>query len=185
MRNLLIVFFVLVLILLIMIFPIKSRMMAHFNLLKMKGYYSIKILFVKILCGMIYIDAGKVYISNLADAISSSYSSPFMKKFATKLLGKMDIKKIELFFTGGFAENSFSSAIVCGSVSSIVYTAYSYLSQKYDNVKLYNDIKPTFGQDNLELTFDIVVSISFMQVLSAIFGAAIETKKERRLYNER
>lgn len=53
------------------------------------------------------------------------------------------------------------------------------------NVKLYNDIKPTFGQDNFELTFDIVLSISFIQIISAVFAAAIENKKERRVLNER
>lgn len=132
MRNLLIVFFAFMLLILIMVFPAKARMMAHFNLLKLKGYYSIKILFIKILCGMVYVQGGKVYVSNLADAITGSYSSPFMKKLAKKLLEKIDIKKMEIFFTGGSKENSFTSAMICGSVSSVVYTLYSYLSQKYE-----------------------------------------------------
>ena len=126
----------------------------------------------------------KLYVSNLADAITSSYSSPFMKSFAKRLLTKIDVKKMELYFTGGFAENSFTSAIVCGSVSSAVQTFYSFLSQRYENVKLYEDVKPTFGKDNLELTFDIVICISFVQIIAAVFGSAIEVNKKRRVINE-
>lgn len=181
MRNLLIVFFVLILLLMVLIFPIKSRCMAHFNLLEKKGFYSIKIFVFKILCGMVYIKNGKLFADNVSNALFDSYSSPFMKKFIAELMAKMDVKKMEVFFTGGFKENSFSSAILCGGLSSAVHTFYSYLSQKYEGVKLYEDIKPTFGKDNLELTFDIVISISLFQIIMAVFAAAIKNRKERRV----
>lgn len=176
MRNLLIVFFTIILFLLIIVLPIKTRFMAHFNLLAMKGFYSIKVLFFRILCGKIYIEGGKVKVSNLADAISGSYTSPFMQAFAKKLLSKLDIKKMEIFFTGGFAENSFSSAMVCGSVSSMVRTLYSVLSQRYENVKLYENVSTTFGENNLELTFDIVITLSIFQIISSAVSAIFAKK---------
>lgn len=175
----LIVFFVLMLIILLMVFPFKVRFMSHFNILKMKGYYSIKILFIRLLCGMIYTANGKLYVSNLADAITPRYTSPFMKKFVREILSRVDVKKIEIFFTGGFAGDSFSSAILCGSITSAIQTFYSYLSQKYEKVKLYEDVSPTFDKDNLEFTCDIALSISIIQILIAIFASALKVKKAK------
>ena len=177
--ELLIVFFVLVLIMLVMVFPFKVRFMAHFNLLKMKGFYSIKILFFKILCGMVYTANGKIYVSNIADAITPRYTSPFMKIFVRDLIKRLNVKKIEIFFTGGFAGDSFSSALLCGSVTSFVQTFYSYLTQRYEDVKLYEDVAPTFNKDNLEATIDMVVSISLIQILISVFKTALKTRKAK------
>ena len=66
------------------------------------------------------------------------------------------------------SENSFSSAMICGSMSSLIQSIYSYLSQKYYSVKLYEDIDAKFGEDSLEVTLDIVVSISLILILKIL-----------------
>ena len=62
-----------------------------------------------------------------------------------------------------------------------VETVFGILTQKYEGIKLYKDISPTFNENNLELTFDGVISISllaiFLSVLATIFKS---NKKERK-----
>ena len=86
-------------------------------------------------------------------------------------------KKLEIYFTGGFQDDSSTSALVCGMVSSLVQTAYSYLKMTYENVKLYEDVEPTFDESNLEITIDGVVAISFLSIMISIVKASINKKK--------
>lgn len=184
MRNLLIVFFVICLVFLIAIFPFKTRIMGHINLIEMKCYYSIKSWILKLLCGKIVVDDGKLEMTNEETLLTGSYNSEFLKLVTKEILSKIDVKKVEIFFTGGFKENSFSSAIMCGTILSFVQTMFGYLSLKYDDVKMYEDINPTFDETNLELTIDLVVSISLWRILWCFLKAGNKSKKVKEIENE-
>lgn len=183
MKGILIVFFIALLLVLLFTLPFKVRFMAHFNLLDFKGFYSVKLLSIKFLCGMVYRENGKIKVENSADIFSGNMSKPFVRALIGEMTKKIDVKKVEIYFTGGFKENSFSSAIVCGGVSSFVQTLYSVLSQKYKNVKLYEDVITTFKEDNLELTFDIAVSISLFQIAISLIKSLLK-KEVKEAKNE-
>lgn len=185
MRDLPIVFFVLCLVFLILIFPFKTRIMGHVNLLEMKCYYSVKSWIIKLLCGKIEMENGKLEMTNEETFLSGSYESGFIKKVFGELLTRLDVKKVEIFFTGGFKENSFSSAIMCGTIVSIVESFYGFLSLKFDDVKMYKDIKPTFDENNLELTLDLVVSFSILGIVKSLLGAGRKINKLKEIKNER
>ncbi len=181
MTSVLIVFFVVLLLFFIIIFPFKIRLMGHFNLFELKGYYCFKVLFLKFLNGRITMQNGELKMENSVNLFDGYYNGKFVKNLSKEIFLRTDVKKVEMFFTGGISDNSFSSAIICGSVSSVVETIYSYLSQKYDNVKLYEDVSPTFNENNLELTFDVVVSISLLAIaLSIIIATFKSIKKESK-----
>lgn len=180
----LIVFFILFLQLLILVFPFKTRIMAHINFLDLKCFYSVKIWIIKVLCGMAKFENEKINILNAHTIFSGKYDDNF-KENAKEILKRLDVKQVELFFTGGFSENSFSSAMLCGSVLSFVETIYAYLSLKYENVKMYKDIEPTFKEDNFELTLDFVASISIFKVIVSGIISNRKIKKLKEGYNER
>lgn len=184
MRNLLIVFFIICLFFLIILFPFKTRMMGHINLVEMKCYYSIKSWILKLLCGKIYIENGKLEMLNEDTLLSKNYNKKFMKIMTNEVLSKIDVKKVEIFFTGGFKENSFSSAIMCGTVLSLVQTLFGYLSLKFDDVKMYEDIDTTFDETSLELTLDVVVSISLFKLVICFLNSGNKIKKLKEIKNE-
>ena len=179
MKNLLIVFFIVLLILCVLFFSFKTRMMAHFNFLSLKGFYSFKIWRLKLLCGMIEKnDSGELTIINTNNILKGDFNKPFMKELSKEISSRVDVKKIEIFFTGGFVDDSFTSAILCGTVSSLVQSVYSYLSLKYDDVRLYDDIDPTYNESNLEITFEAVISISIFKLIMSLIKANIKTKRK-------
>ena len=179
MKELLIVFFIINVIIMAMAFPFKTRMMFHTNLLNAKGFYSFKIMKIRLLTGRFYIDKGEGFtIENSVDIFSGNINKPFVKNLIKEMSKKVDIKKVELFFTGGFKEDSYSSAIMCGFVSSAVQTIYSMIYEKFEDVKLYEDVNVTFDEDNVDLTFDIVIKISLIAILKSIFKANKLTKQE-------
>lgn len=185
MRNLLIVFFIISFLFLIAIFPFKTRLMGHLNLIDLKCYYSLKTWVLKLLCGKIEFIDGKINMVNEETLISKSYNNEFMKVLGKEILDELDIKKVEVFFSGGFKEDSFSSAIMCGFVLSLVETIFGFLSLKFDDVKMYKDIEPTFEENNLDLTLDIVVSISLWKLLSCFLNAGKKSKTLKELKNEK
>lgn len=177
MRELLIVFFIIVIIIMAMAFPFKTRVVTHVNLLNTKGYYNLKVMRIKLLTGRFFIDRTDGFVvENSVDVLSSNYNKPFVKSLAKEVLQRLDIKKVEMYFTGGFKNDSYMSAIMCGTISSIIKTIYSYFSEKYENVKLYEDVEVTFFENNLEFTFDIVVSISLFSILKSIIKANKQVK---------
>ena len=184
MNSILIVFFAVLLFILIIILPFKIRLMAHFNLLELRGYYCFKILFIKFLNGRIISQNSELVMENSVNIMSKGNNKEFMKQFGIETMSNIDVKKVEIYFTGGIVDNSFSSAILCGSVSSFVETVYSYFSQKYDCVKLYKDVVPTFNENNLELTFDMVIGLSLFGIAKSLILAQIKTKKLKENKNE-
>lgn len=185
MKSILIVFFIVILIILILLFPFKIRMMSHINLIEQNCFYCFKFWRIKFLCGMAKLDEkGEVEIQNSNNLIGGDINKLFAKKLMLELLDKIEVKKIELFFSGGFVEDSYMSALVCGGVTSAVKSLYGYLSQRYDNVKMYEEITPTFHETNLELTFDIVVSVGIAQILFSILKANKQKNKILEEQNE-
>lgn len=184
MKSMLIVFFVILLIFFILIFPFKIRLMGHLDLVKMKGFYCFKVLGIKFLNGRIYMENGEIKAENSINFMDGKINKDYMVKLSQEIISRIDVKKTELYFTGGTLESSFSSAIMCGSISSFVETLYSILSLKFDNVKLYSDIKPTFNENNFELTFDVAIAISLLKILISIFSALIKLKQKKESKNE-
>lgn len=181
MRNLLIVFFVIIFLILIITFPFKTRLMGHINLLEMKGFYSFKVWRVKLLCGKIFLNnLNEFEIQNSNNMLNGEIDKNFLGALSKDVIKKLEIEKIELFFTGGVSENSFMSAMMCGTVLSLIQTLYGYLSEQYECVHLYEDIVPTYNENNFELTFDIVVKISLFQIcLSLIKAQKIKIRMEK------
>ncbi len=177
MKGILIVFFIILLGLLISILPFKIRLMSHINLIEAKGFYSLKILFFKILTGRVYMENGAVVAENSVNIISDKMNNDFMKKLTKEILNQIEVKKIEIYFTGGFIDNSFASAILCGGISALIQTIYSFLSQRYDLVELHENVEPTFEENNLELTTDFVISISLFQIFISVLKSAFSSKK--------
>lgn len=183
MKNVLIVFFIVCFFIMVLVFPFKVRCMGHFNILKLIGFYSLKIMNLKLINGRIMFRDGKLQIENSVNRIENGLSSGFTQNFTKELLSKLDVKKVELFFSGGIADNSFSSAIICGTISAFINSIYSIFSQKYENVKLYEDVDAKFGENNFEITFDIVISISFIAIIVSVLKAL--KLKNREAKNER
>ena len=60
MQKVLIVFFIVFFVIMILVFPFKTRAMVHINFFELKCFYSAKIWLLKILCGMVNFDNDKI-----------------------------------------------------------------------------------------------------------------------------
>lgn len=132
------------------------------------------------LCGRIFVDRnGKIKIENTQNAIKDRYKDEFSQKLFLKIMSEIDVKKVEIYVSSGFKNNSFSSAMLSSIFDITVKMIYAYLSQKYDLVDLYNDVEPSFSQNKFELTFDFVCNISICRIIKSLIKSKIEFNKER------
>ena len=90
--------------------------MGHFNIFELKGYYCFKVLFFKFLNGRITMQNDGLKMENSVNFMDGYYNGNFLKELSKQIIKRIDIKKIEVFFTGGVSNDSFTSAIMCGSV---------------------------------------------------------------------
>lgn len=172
MKELLIVFFIVVLIIMAIAFPFKTRLMTHINFFGEKVFYSFKVMKIKLLTGRMFIDSNDGFvIENSENFFTAKFKKPFAKEFVNQFLSRLDVKKVETYFVGGLKNDSYSSAMISGFVDSVVKGVYSYLFEKYEFAKLYESVETTFDDDNLEFTIDVVISISLFSILKSILKA--------------
>ena len=67
--------------------------------------------------------------------------------------------------------------MICGVARVFVDVLYSFLSQKYEDVKLFEDIKPIFENDKFELTSDFVAEISVAEIFISFAKAKFKNKE--------
>lgn len=182
MKSILIVFFIVGFLLMLIMFPFKIKVMAHLDLISMKCFYCFKVWRIKVLCGRAKIDGEKqVIVENSDNLVTLNLNKDFISILIKTISKKIEVKKVKLFFTGGFVEDSYASALVCGSVSAITKAVYSILSQTYKNVEIYEDVTPTFNETNLDVSVKIGLCVSLFSVLVSLIKADRIKTKQRKM----
>ena len=178
MKFTLIVFFILTFTFLVLYFPFKTRIMGHFDFVELIGFYSLKIMKLRLVNGKVYTYDGKIKSDSSVSALGRNMCKEKKSILVKKILSEIDIKKLEIYFSSGVAENAFASAMICGLFNLIIKSSYGYLSNSYIDIKLYEDVDAKFGSDNFKITFDIVISISFIKLILALIYANKKFKEE-------
>lgn len=183
-NELLIVFFVIILIIFLLVFPFKIRILAHVNLLELKGFYSGKVAGIKIIEGIIFSDStGKLEMKNSANLLSKNIDENFTKCFGEEIIKKIYVNDAEVFIVSGFVEDSYLSAILSGGISAIIKSVYSFLSFEYEDSKLVCDIKPVFDESKFELSVKFVASITLFKTIVALLKSFKKLKELKEAKN--
>ena len=132
---------------------------------------------IKIVNGKIEFVNGDLVVNNSVNLINIKFEKNFSKKVFKQLTDKIEIKKLEIYFSGGVADNSFASAMICGSINSLIKSVFGVLSQKYYSIKLYEDVDARFANNDFEITFDFVASVTILSLIVSIIKALGEKKE--------
>ena len=177
-KDMLIVFFVIIFLLLVLFLPFKLKILSHLNLIELKGFYSGKIAGIKILEGMIFADInGEIEMKNSANMLSKNFNEEFAKSFGGELVKKLTVLKSEIYIISGFVEDSYLSALLSGTMSAIVKSIYSYFSFEFEESKLICDIKPVFDRSSFEVSVRFVATITIFKIIVSLFKSLKNLKK--------
>lgn len=181
MKTCLIVFFTIILIILLITYPLKIVVKFHINVLTQRAFYSIKFIFVKLLCGTAYIQNKRLIIQNSHNLIYNTQNKEFQTQLLKCILPKIDITKLQIYFSGGIANNAYQTAMICGYMYSITSAIFSYFITKNNFINVFQDIDPQYGKDCLDITTKAIVQFSLLDVIIAMLGA---TKKYKEILYE-
>ena len=93
MKWIILVVFILLLIFLLLCIPFNVAFGAHLNVVENKGFYSLKVLFIKILCGRMRIREGKLEFENNNDLLFTANSNEdFINKIFINILKVIKVK---------------------------------------------------------------------------------------------
>lgn len=179
MKAILIVLGVLLLILAIIVFPFRARFQGHFNLFSGICIYSIKIVFIKLLVGRCKVSfADGLKIENMVNNMPKDPKHPhLMDMFASQVLKRIEISKFDFYFTFGESENASTTALVCGSIKILSAMLISYILNNNKNADIFQDINPSYTSNEFELTMQVSVKLSLLDVLLSFISAKKEYKK--------
>lgn len=180
MKTALIVIMCLLTIYVLLSYPFSFRLKVHADAISMVCFYSLKINFVKLLCGKSSITGSTLVTQNTHDLILAPMKNSSMQKaFAVQLLPKIKISKVEIYFTGGVANDACATALFCGSVQILSSMLASALISADPLINIYQDIDTDFTNDALQLSASCVLQLSINDIIIA-FIASLFNKKESK-----
>ena len=161
-----------------LLLPVKTTLKLHLNLLSNKGFYSVKVFFIKLLCGRAQLSDGVIEYENTNDMFfNSNMDNRHLNLLLLELAKRINLNDFEIFLTFGVQQNAYITALVCGGVSGVLSAIVSFLRLKYKNMNQILDIDPNYKKDAFELTSTVTISINLLNVIIAWFKAKAKFKE--------
>lgn len=173
----LVTFFVCAFLFFISFFPFKLSAKAYIDIAKNGGFYCFRLLGFRILCGRMQIDKGKLRFENQGGRLQNDpNASTFLPIFVSQLYKNLDVVALDLYFEGGLDDNPDMSAVMCGSVETIVSIIFAYLKTKNDMGSFRKNIAfiPTSTECNFVL--DGALAVSLFDIFKSLIAARMELK---------
>ncbi len=179
MRGLLIGFLLLIFIILILALPFKVKVKMHVNLINPQAYYSIKVAFLKLICGKAYIQSNKFIVQNTHNIFKTE--GKMSKKEACiikQIIKNINITRAEIYFTGGIKDDAYQTAMLCGNMYAISSAITAYLITNNNFINIYQDIDTDFNNDALDLSVSAIVELSILDIIFAVIIGSNKVKEK-------
>lgn len=164
-----------------MTYPFKISVKFHINAITKQAFYSIKVAFIKLLCGTTYIEDNHLIIQNSHNLIYTTQNKDFQTQLLKCILPQISVAKLQLYFCGGIASDAYKTAMLCGYIYSITSAIFTYFITKNNFINIFQDIDPQYGKDALDITAKAIIEFSLLDVIVSIIKA---NKKYKEILNE-
>lgn len=173
MKTILIIVTIILVLFLLIIFPFRVRFQGHVNLLANICVYSAKILFVPLLVGRckVTIKDGLVF-ENAINKLANDEKHPhLMDIYTEQIIKRLVISKLDLYFTFGDSADAGVTAMVCGTMQTLSSILISVVLNRNKYASITQDIAPSYTEDVFELTAQLSLKISLLDVFKSYFIA--------------
>lgn len=178
MKIYLVVFLAVLLLFVLLGYPFKVCAKVHINLIKFKAFYSLKVMFIKLLCGTTYIEDNNLIIQNTHNLIYNSQQNTKKQMLIMQNIAKrISVAKLQVYFSGGVKNNAYQTAMLCGYAYAITSAMLAYLITKNNCINIFQDIDPQYSSDALDITLKCVLEISMLDVIGALIVSAFKFKE--------
>lgn len=175
MRDTFLVVCVLLFVVLILWYPFKVKIAVHLNVFDAIGFVSIRSLCFKLFSAKIQINENGRLELLQAKKKQQKKRKPFslLSVYFMTLAKRLSVKKFEWYFTYGSNKNADIVALICGYVLAFDSIVSGVLLNRYNHVKIYNDIDPIFDDNRFEVSTSVVVSFCLFDMFVSVFIAYV------------
>ena len=175
-----IVFFIvsilLILAVVVLWFPVRTKGVFHANLLKREAFLSIKILFVNISAKFYFLPNGKFSAIHNADMVLKMDTGKIDgMTFAKEMAQRMKINELDFVVDGGKQDDAYLTAMAISSASALVETLVSVFKPKIENSRI--KIVPSYQSSEFMVSARINVGIRVKDALISYLKAKKEKQK--------
>lgn len=168
--------FIFLLILLFILFPFFIRFDIRFNILKLKGSFTIKIMNKYVLDFKIRIKHGYVYINYKNKERKEKISDKnvnvlFIFNIIKQLYFREQFVNLEIYSNFGYMYNSMITAVGSGLIDVLTKSALGKIKNNKKCAHILVDIKPKYNEDILNIRILNGVVISIFDILYAFILA--------------
>ena len=150
------------------IFPINAKVKIYINLIDLRAYYVVKILEIKLLCGMAMVEGTKFAFYNTHNKIIKEDKEKQKKEglFIRQIIKHINAHKLDLYFEFGSNDASLS-ALVSGYAQLFfsALCAFTLAQNKY--VHVFESVVTNCQTQTCEAAFQLVIGISIFKIIKA------------------
>ena len=178
MKTCLVFLLCLLLLLVLIVLPFSVNINMHLNIIEQKCFYSIKLLFIKLLCGKTYIDDSRLIIQNTNNLIYNNQKDANKQITQIKSIAKkITISQVDIFFSAGVKDNAYATAMLCGYTYAISSALVAVLISKNPYINIFQDVDPNYNKDALDITLKCQIQISILKIIFALISANKKLKE--------
>ena len=159
-------------------YPIKAVAKVHINLVNLKAFYSIKVLFIKLLCGTTYIEENRLIIQNSHNLLYNMKDTQKQMVIIKNIVKRISVSKLQIYFSGGIKNNAYQTAMLCGYAHAITSALFGFLITKNNYINIFQDIDPQYNKDALDITLKCILEISMLDVIGALIVSMFSYKEK-------
>lgn len=179
MKAIIIIVLVILVLFLILIYPLRLRVQGHINVLSNICIYSIKVMFISIVVGRCKLSlTNGIDIENMVNRMPKDIKHPHLVEiFNSQLIKRVNITKLDIYFTFGSSTNAYTTAMVCGAMQSISSSLISFILNKNKYANIFQDITPSYTEDECEISTQVRLQLTLLDIIKSFITAKKEYKK--------
>lgn len=182
-----ILFAIFLILLSLLLIRFRIRLVAHFDIIEgRQGFFTLSILRISLFSGKIKLIGNKLELTTKKgkkSTIKITYDKEDEQSIVNYLdnavVRVVDILALDIFFTAGKSDDAFFGAMASGVAKVFINIIACLLKSRYPNMHYTEGAMADFGQDNLHISLNSILTLSIADIIYSLIYAQIITDKSR------
>ena len=163
---------------LVLIYPFKLKGALHADLVNNVAFVVIKVFDIKLHSSKVQISDGKIKIDKKKKK-NKHKDKKLHHYYFMSLIKKVNVKKLEVMLDVGFKNNPYLTSMLCGGISLLISCLSVIILELYGSNRVFESVQPHYDYNIFELSGELVVSFTLLDMFISIISAIINKRKEK------
>lgn len=174
--------FIFLFVALLLVYPFSFTLQAFIDCFDIRGFYCIKVGFIKVLCGRAKVDeTGRILIENKKNNIKrvKVETTPFVEQMGKEVLRVIHAKEFNFYAQIGARNDAFKTCMLASGICVGYGCVYNYFHNKEKGFEGVVQVIPNFEKQVADISTEIKIRFSILSVLVAILRAWVIVRRKK------